>query len=350
MAGPRAPLAAALYGDADIAALFLPEAEVASILVFEAELAKAQVAFGIVPDSSAARIAMVAETLRPDSVDLDRAMVRDGVAVPFIVEELRSAVGDPHAAYVHLGATSQDDIDTGLMLRLKTVLDILDARVGMLLDRLDGLVREQGARTLMAQTRMQAALPFTLADKFATWQRPLAKHQSRIRSIRASLPVQLGGPIGNGGSLGSFYLELRKALAERLGLLDVPPWHSDRTQILDVAQLFALLAGTTAKIGQDLALMAQTGIGAVTLAGGGGSSAMAHKKNPVAAELLVSIGRFNAGLLGILSQSMVSENERSGAAWTLEWMVLPQMAETTARALAVAEELLVGAEFLASAN
>ncbi|GGD26114.1 3-carboxy-cis,cis-muconate cycloisomerase [Aureimonas glaciei] len=341
------PLVTALCGDAEISAHFSGDAEVAMILRFEAELARAQVAFGLVPQASADRIASVAETLRPDPAELGRAMARDGVSVPHLVQELRRAVGEPHAAFVHLGATSQDAIDTGLMLRLRAVLDLLVVRLERLMEEMGRLVREQGSRTLMAQTRMQAALPFTLADKLATWQRPLEKHAARLSSLRAGLPVQLGGPIGTGESFGDQYEDIRRALALRLGLGDAPSWQSDRTEILDIAQALALLAGTTAKIGQDFALMAQTGINAVRLAGGGGSSAMAHKENPVGAEVLVAIGRFNAGLLGLLGQSMIHENERSGAAWTLEWMLLPQMAETTGRAIAVAEGLVSHAEFKA---
>lgn len=142
--------------------------------------------------------------------------------------------------------------------------------------------------------------------------------------------------------------ELRAALASRLGLTDVPPWHADRTPILEIAQGLMLLTGTLGKIGQDVALMAQTEIGAVRLAGGGRSSAMAHKQNPVGAELLVALGRLNAGRSGVLAQAMIHENERSGAAWTLEWLVLPDMASTTGAALRHANALLVGMEFRAA--
>lgn len=339
---PRS-LVDSLTGDAGIAAEFAAEAEIAAILVFEAELAGAQADLGLLPAEAASRIAAVAAALRPDLAAIGRGMERDGVCVPSLVSDLRQAVGEPHAGFVHLGATSQDAIDTGLMLRLKRVLDGLDARLGRVLETLETVAREQGGRALMAQTRMQAALPFTVADKLDTWARPLAGHRARLGALRAGLPLQLGGPIGTG--VGASAKALRAALARRLGLRDAPPWQSDRTTILDIAQGLALLAGTLGKIGQDVALMAQTGRGTVTLAGGGGSSAMAHKRNPVGAEVLVSIGRFNAGLLGLLAQSLIHENERSGAAWTLEWMLLPQMAQTTGRALVLAQDLLAGARF-----
>ena len=104
--------------------------------------------------------------------------------------------------------------------------------------------------------------------------------------------------------------------------------------------LLALISGSLGKIGADVALLAQSEVRAIRLSGGGGSSAMAHKSNPVRAEVLVSLARFNAGLSGTLQQAMVHENERSGAAWTLEWLVLPQMLVTAGASLRLAGELL----------
>lgn len=341
----HASLAGSMIEDGDVAALFEAEAEIAAILVFEAELACAEAAIGTLSAAAAETIGEAIETFKPDWSAIRQGMARDGVPIPALVKALRIAVGEPYGAFVHRGATSQDAVDTGLMLRLKKLLQILGARLDALLQALSALREEQGATPLMAQTRMQAALPFTAADKLATWTRPLAKHRERLAALALGLPVQLGGPIGNGASFGSTYDALRAALATRLGLRDAAPWHSDRTLILDVAQALALITGTLGKIGQDLALMAQNEIGAVHLPGGGASSAMAHKQNPVGAELLVALARLNAGLMGTLSQSMVHENERSGAAWTLEWLVLPDMAQATGAALREASTLLQGLRF-----
>jgi len=225
------------------------------------------------------------------------------------------------------------------------VFAILDDRTEGLLDLLGSLSAREGSRPLMAHTRMQSALPFTVADKIATWTRPLEGLRSRLTRLSRDLPVQLGGPIGTGASFGPAYPSLRSDLARRLSLRDAAPWHSDRSVIMDVAQGFALLAGTLGKIGQDVALQAQTEVAVIRLEGGGGSSAMAHKQNPVGAEVLVALARMAAGLSGTLAQSMVHENERSGAAWTLEWLLLPQLAEAAGAALVVAERLLSGASF-----
>jgi len=135
-------------------------------------------------------------------------------------------------------------------------------------------------------------------------------------------------------------------LARRLGLADGPCWHSERDCLADFASWLSLVSGALGKIGQDVALMAQNEIGEVKLAEGGGSSAMPHKSNPVRAEVLVALARFNAGLLGAEHQALVHENERSGAAWTLEWLTLPQMVAATGAAMRHAAALCGGLRFV----
>jgi 3-carboxy-cis,cis-muconate cycloisomerase len=129
-------------------------------------------------------------------------------------------------------------------------------------------------------------------------------------------------------------------VAEALGLENPPrAWHAMRDGVAEFAGLLSLVSGTLGKMGQDIALMAQQGIAEIELSGGGTSSAMAHKQNPIFAELLVTLARFNAAQVGAIQQALVHEQERSGAAWALEWMVLPQMAQATARALAAAIQI-----------
>ena len=111
-------------------------------------------------------------------------------------------------------------------------------------------------------------------------------------------------------------------------------WHAMRDAVVDYAGLLSLISGTLGKMGQDICLMAQQGVDEITLDNAGGSSAMPHKQNPVLAELLVTLARFNATQVSAMHQGLVHEQERSGAAWALEWMVLPQMAQATARSLA----------------
>ena len=150
--------------------------------------------------------------------------------------------------------------------------------------------------------------------------------------------VQFGGAAGTLEKLGDKGPAVRAALAAKLGLGDAPQWHSQRDALAEFAGWLSLVTGSLGKFGQDIALMAQAGT-EIELSGGGGSSAMPHKQNPVKAEVLVALARFNATQLSGMHQALVHEQERSGAAWTLEWLLLPQMAVATAAALRLAAEL-----------
>jgi 3-carboxy-cis,cis-muconate cycloisomerase len=333
----------ALVGDDEIAAHFSDDADLRAMLRAEAALAEAEAEAGLVTAAAAARIGAACATFRPDWDGLRSGMARDGVVVPALVRQLRGAVGAEHGPALHRGATSQDIIDTSLMLRLGAVADLLASRIDALLAGLSALAGRDGTKRLMAHTRMQAALPVTAADKVTGWRQPLERCRERLADLRPRLLVlQLGGPVGTRDELGPQAERIAAGMAERLGLTAAPPWHAQRDRIVEFGSWLSLLAGTLGKFGQDVALLAQTEVAAVTIAGAGSSSAMAHKQNPVAAEVLVALARFAAGLAGTLHQALVHENERSGAAWTLEWMVLPRLAITAGASLRTAV-VLVGA-------
>jgi 3-carboxy-cis,cis-muconate cycloisomerase len=343
------PLLNALVGDDEVSALFSNEAELAAMLRVEAALADAQAESGLIDKAAAERIAETCRSFAPDWQKLAEGLAQDGVVVPQFVKQLRTAVGDPHGKVVHLGATSQDIIDTALVLRMKSVIKIIEQRIDGLIEKLHALKVRDGSVPLMAHTRMQQALPFTAGDKIDTWVQPLERHKEALRSLAPRLLViQFGGPIGTRGELKGRGDVVADAMAEKLGLGSALSWHSQRDRIGEFASFLSLLSGSLGKLGQDVALMAQNEVAEVRLASGGGSSAMPHKSNPVQAEVLVTLARFNAGLLGTLHQALVHENERSGAAWTLEWLVLPQMVVATAAGLKKAETLLTQMSFVAA--
>lgn len=343
------PLLQALVGDEEAGAFFSNEAELAAMLRVEAALAEAEAELGLIGEDAAVRIVASCRAFEPDWNGLAKGLAKDGVVVPELVKQLRRAVGEPHDRAVHLGATSQDIVDTGLILRLKDLATLFERRIGAVVQALGRLKDRDGSIPLMAHTRMQQALSFTAADKIATWIQPIERHGEVLREILPRLlAIQLGGPIGTRGEFRDHGDAVADAMAERLGIGFAPSWHSQRDRVGEFAAWLSLLSGTLGKIGQDIALMAQNEIGEVRLASGGGSSAMPHKSNPVQAEVLVALARFNAGLLGTLHQSLVHENERSGAAWTLEWLVLPQMAVAAGAGLAKARALFEEMRFAAS--
>ncbi|APO79144.1 3-carboxy-cis,cis-muconate cycloisomerase (plasmid) [Rhizobium etli 8C-3] len=330
------PFLSGLCGDVEISDYLSADADITAMLSFEAALAKAEGALGLIPQKAARRIAEACRGFTADITSLRVATARDGVVVPDFVAQLRTFVGGEAAQYVHLGATSQDAIDTSLMIRLKSIVFLFSGRLDAIVRALDALDRRFGQNSLMGHTRMQAAIPIAVSDRLRTWRAPLEGHHGRLRVQR--FPVQFGGAAGTLDRLGDKAAAIRASLAQELGLTDEPQWQSQRAPVADLANLFSLITGSLGKMGQDIALLAQAG-GEIELAGGGSSSAMVHKHNPVGAEALVAFSRFNATQLSAIHQALVHEQERSGAAWTLEWLVLPQMIMATAGALRLAREL-----------
>jgi 3-carboxy-cis,cis-muconate cycloisomerase len=331
----------ALWRDGEVAGLLSADAEIAAMLDYEVALAKAQVASGLISPEAAAAIGKLRNGFVPDRGKLMAGIRRDGMAVPELVRQLRESLPESHRNALHLRSTSQDVIDTALTMRLKPILTLLRTRIEQVVAAIDRLDGEYGALTQMGRTRMQRALPVKVADRLTNWRTPLGRHLTRLAVLMPGLLVlQAGGPVGT--DRGPWV----EALARELGLgVMAENWQTARDNLAEFASWLSLVAGALGKIGQDIALLAQNEVGEVTVDHGGKSSAMPHKQNPVQAELLVAMARFNATQLSGLHQALVHEQERSGAAWALEWMILPQMIETTAAALAMAAALLGGLRF-----
>ena len=335
------PLLAALVGDEQIEALLSDEAQLAAMLAFERALALAESDAGMISAAAAVAVGAAIDRFEPDWPGLAAGLARDGVVVPELVKQLRATLEQPFASALHLGATSQDVIDTALMLQLAQIIPLYLERLLALETGLAELSTVSGAQPLLAHTRMQSALPFTVADKLRTWIEPLRRQRLALSATRAGLLViQLGGPVGNRGSFAGQGDAVARSLAQQLDLGLADPWHSGRDPLVGFASTLSLITGTLGKLGADVALMVQTEVQSIRLSGGGGSSAMPHKSNPVSAEVLVSLARYNAGLVGTLHQALVHENERSGAAWTLEWLALPQILVTTGASLRLAADLV----------
>ncbi|UWR00298.1 3-carboxy-cis,cis-muconate cycloisomerase [Rhodobacteraceae bacterium S2214] len=333
------PWLGGLFRDDDIAAIWSGDAQLSHMRAFEAALAKALEACGKVPAGQGELAAHAIDITMIDMNALAQGTTRDGVPVPNFVKQLRAAAGDAAAA-VHTGATSQDVMDTALALTLRKTSDLLTGRLTALHDALSELKRTQGSHDMMGRTRMQAAMPIKTAHRIDAWLRPINGHIQALSTLRPQVEcLQLGGAVGDGAAFAGQRDDVATHMAHSLDLTDANNWHTDRTAIADYANRLSLISGTLGKFGQDIALMAQQGIDEVRLSGGGGSSAMPHKSNPVLAELLVTLARYNATQISGMHHALVHEQERSGAAWALEWMILPNITAATARGLSAANEL-----------
>jgi 3-carboxy-cis,cis-muconate cycloisomerase len=335
------PVLSGLLGDAELALLLAAEADIAAMLRFEAALSAAEAAEGLIPAAAAEAIAAACTGFSPDTEALSAATARDGVAVPGLLQQLRQRLDPAHHPHLHFGATSQDAVDTALLLRLRPILDIFEARLVRMLAGFDELGARYGGHRLMGRTRMQEALPLTVADRLDAWRLPLRVHLDRLAELRPRLLVlQLGGPVGTFEQLGDRAGAVRRRVADALELGQGPQWHTRRDALAELAGWLSMVSGSLGKFGADIALMAQNALAEVRLAGGGTSSSMPHKANPVRAEVLVALARFNATLLPAMHQALLHEQERSGAAWTLEWLALPQMLVATGCSLRTAAELV----------
>jgi 3-carboxy-cis,cis-muconate cycloisomerase len=344
----------ALLEDEEITTLLGDAARVRTMVEVEVALAKVEARLGVIPEEAGKAIVAALEDFEPDLDDIAAGTAKAGVPIPALVAQLRRAVGGSAASYVHWGATSQDIIDTALVLQLREVLQVLDARLERLCIALVRLIDQHPDTVLAARTRFQQALPTTFALKAAGWLDPLPRHRTRLHQLeRRLLRVQFGGAAGNLAALGERGIEVMDALAGELALASpAMPWHSQRDALAELASWLALVTGTLGKFGQDLLLMAQNEIGEVREATGGGSSTMPQKSNPILSEALVTLARRNAALLAGLHQAMLHAQERDGAAWQLEWTILPDMASCAGASLAhatlLAETMVVDRERMAA--
>lgn len=333
---------ASLFGDEELAPLFSEAAFVARFGAFEMALTRALSDHGMVDADLAEKALAVIGDFAPDADAMQRSMASDGVPIPDYVRQLKAAASDAGAA-IHVGATSQDLVDTASAMALRDASCVLAGRIEAVLSALGDLDARFGTNTLTGRTRMQAALPMTAGDRLSAWSTPLSGCLDRLAPVRDDVAqLQFGGPVGLGPeTLGEPGPAVAGAMAAELGVrLPTRPWHTDRNTFVAFGNWLSMVTGALGKIGQDVALMAQQGIDEIAMQSGGSSSAMPHKHNPVLAEKLVTLARFNAVQIGGLHHAMVHEQERSGSAWMLEWMILPPMVEATGRALIDADELL----------
>lgn len=329
-----------LFGDAEIGKLFSDSAAIRAMLLVEGTLAKAQAELGMIPADHAETIHRHGLEVALDPGAMADAVAGDATPVPALLAAFREAINAVEARqYVHWGATSQDIVDTALTLRLRQVLAILRARLTATTQRLGQVAETHRALPMAARTWGAVATPMSFGAAVAGWGMPLPRHLDRLSELEPRLlVVSLAGASGTLSAMGPDGAEVRAGLARGLRLGDPGgSWHSQRDRILELAHWAAGLAGSLGKMGEDMLLLARTG--EVSFGGGGGSSTMPQKQNPVQAGLLVALCRQIEGQAAALAPAGHHRDQRDGPAWLLEWMILPQICIALGRALEVAEGL-----------
>ncbi len=332
--------------------IFSDAMRIQRMLDFEASLAHAEAQLNIIPKNAAGPIRDCCEASRFDLPSIGQAAASAGnLAIP-LIRELTKLVarGDKEAArYVHWGATSQDAIDTGLVLQLRDAFDAIEADLQHLCETLAQMAHEHRATPLPARTWMQQAVPTVFGLKVAGWLDALTRHRARLRETRRRvLVLQFGGAAGTLASLGADGMKVAQELAKELKLgLPELPWHSHRDRMVEVGTTLALLVGTLGKIARDISLQTQTEIAEVfepSSDGRGGSSTMPHKRNPVTCAVILSAAQQVPALASSLLSAMPQEHERGLGGWHAEWQTLPELVRCCGGALHHMLELMNGLE------
>lgn len=337
-----------LFGDPAVTARLSDEARVQAMLDVEAALAGAEAALGVIPASAAPPIRAAARAALYDLAALADEAQHDGnLAIPLVRALTRQvAASAPDAArYVHWGATSQDIIDTALVLQLAGAIPLLVQQLRRAESAAAGLARTHADTVMSGRTWLQQATPVTFGLKAAGWVDALQRVRQRIDAAMDDARVlQFGGASGTLAAFGARGLAVAVRLAADLGLrTPALPWHAHRDRLAQLACTLGVAAGTLGKIARDLALLGQTEVAETheaPAAGRGGSSAMPHKQNPVSAAVALAAAARAPGLVATMLIAMPQEHERGLGGWQAEWTVLPELTGVTAGAArAVAEAL-----------
>jgi 3-carboxy-cis,cis-muconate cycloisomerase len=347
----EAGLFSGLFAYGEVAAEVSDAALLHAMLEVEAGLLQALANLGLAPEEAAQEVAaaVAGGTLDLDLAAIGRATGEQGTPVPGLLRALHSQLGDTAASYLHTGATSQDVVDSAMMLVTRRALGRIVADLDDAADACAEVVARHRQAIVPGRTLLQQALPLTFGLKSAVWLTGLDSVRDDLADVREQVPaLQFGGAVGTLASLGDHGLDVAAELADQLGLpLADMPWHTIRVRPARIASALGTALGVFGKIGRDVVLLAQTEVAEVAEGGGagrGGSSTMPHKRNPVRAIGLVACAQRGPGLVATMLAAMGQEQERAAGAWQAEWEALPELLRLTGSAAAILKELLGGLE------
>ncbi|HUZ22988.1 MAG TPA: 3-carboxy-cis,cis-muconate cycloisomerase [Streptosporangiaceae bacterium] len=322
-----------------------------AMLDAEAALARALERAGQAPAGAGAAVTAAARASLFDAGQIGRQAALTGNPVPALVRALTALVPDFAASAVHRGATSQDIIDTAAMLMARRVIESAGTDLAAAAAAAAALAREHAGTVMAGRTLLQQAVPVTFGLVAAGWLTAIDEARRRLDAIRRDrLAVQFGGAAGTLASLGDAGPAVAARFAAELGLArPVLPWHTDRLRVIELAAALAGVCAVLGKIARDVTLLAQSEVGEVSegdAPGGGGSpggsSAMPHKRNPVAAVVILGCTRRAPSLLAGLVAAAEQEQQRAAGAWHAEWEPLADLLRLTGSAAAWSAQLLAG--------
>ncbi len=339
-----------LFTTPEMTKVFSAQQRLRAMMRFEWALTCALEIKGLAKSGSAAVLESLMDTSFVDIELLEQeARAVGNIAIPF-VKQLTAAVGSEKqeaACAIHLGATSQDVLDTALILQIRDGEEILRTALRKLEAALLKQVKLHRDTMMLGRTWLQPGPPTTLGLKLAGTVAALRRHRERIRaSMDRALVLQFGGGVGTLAPLGQAGIEVSAQLASVLELREAElPWHAQRDNLVEIVQVLANLTGSLAKFARDVALLMQAEVGEVSEGrseSAGGSSTMPHKHNPVACAAVIAAYERMPGLAATMLLALPQEHERGLGLWQAEWDTVPEAFRLTASALEYAIEIADG--------
>ena len=339
-----------LFASEAMIAVFSDRGRLQAMLDFELGLARAEAEVGLIPAAAVAPIAAAAKVGRLDLAALARQAAAAGIPTIPLVKQLTALVAaeDATAArFVHWGATSQDVMDTGLVLQIGRALAVLKPELQRLSAALARLAERQSRTPMIGRTWLQHAVPVTFGLKAAGWLDALERCRLRLEEAgEAARVLQFGGAAGTLATLGARGLEVAEALARILDLrLPALPWHASPDRLVALAAALGLLVGALGKMARDLSLMMQVEVAEAfepMAPGRGGSSTMPHKRNPAASAVALAAAIRVPGIVATLLAAMPQEHERGLGGWQAEWETLPKTFLLASGSLSAMTEAMEG--------
>jgi 3-carboxy-cis,cis-muconate cycloisomerase len=333
----------------EMTAIFSAETRVQRMLDFEAALARAEARAGVIPAESADAIVSRCKVRLFDISKLEEEAAASAAHSIPLVRMLTELVDERARGFVHWGATSQDVVDTALMLQARDAVHVLVEQLSAVGTACLSLAERHRRTPMAGRTLLQHAVPITFGLKAAHWLALTTRQIRRLKELRdVVIVVQFGGAVGTLAALGDAGMEVAENLAEELGLpLPDMPWHTDRDRVAELVACAGIVSGSMAKIATDVALLMQTEVGEVaegSAGAGGGSSTMPQKRNPVDAIMAVAAARLALGTVPVVFNAMVQEHERSVGGWQSEWVAVPDALSFTSGAVERVQSLLASIE------
>ena len=335
-----------------LAAVFSDASIIQAMLDVEAALARAEARAGVIPQAAADAVGRAASARDFDAAALAREARASGtIAVPLVavLTERVRAFDEDAARFVHWGATSQDIVDTALVLLVNRAAAVLSSDHARLSSALRTISDRHAGDVMLGRTLLQPAPPTTFGLKAAGWLAGASRSWSRLKQARHEACVlQFGGAAGTLAALGDRGLVVADALARELGLpAPDAPWHAYRDRLAGLVAACGIYTGVLGKMARDISLLMQAEVGEAAEPGGG-SSTMPHKQNPVGCAIALAAATRLPGFVSTALSGLVQEHERGVGSWHAEMPTIAGAIQTTGAALAamadVASHLTVNAD------